>query len=108
MNDQEHVDKEKSCIVYFRKEFHNADELRISANCRYKLYINGKFVQVGPQKGTAEAAFVNRALIAGDSGNGRNVAVVEVSYYPEENAHRNDSLYYSPYPCLYIVNISNN
>lgn len=106
LNDQEHVDKEKPCIVYFRKEFHNADKLRISANCRYKLYINGQFVQEGPQKGTAEAAFVDPALIAEYIGNGRNVAAVEVLYYPEDNAHRNDSLYYSPYPCFYIEDMS--
>lgn len=102
VNGQEHTDRGEPCIVYFRKLFHSADRLRICANCRYKLYINGQFVQEGPQKGTAETAFADQASIAGYAGNNENIAAVEVLYYPEDTAHRNDSLYYSPYPCLYI------
>ena len=93
---------EEPCIVYFRKRFREAGPLRISANCRYKLYINGQFVQEGPQKGTREAAYVDDAQIAPFCRSGENVAAVEVLYYPEDNGKRNDSLYYSPFPCLYI------
>ena len=44
-------------IVYFRKSLRLREEdveefggLRISADSRYKLYINGRFIQEGPQK----------------------------------------------------------
>ena len=90
------------CIVYFRKHFRQAGVLRISANCRYKLYINGQFVQEGPQKGTRESAYVDDAQIASFCRSGENIAAVEVLYYPEMSEKRNDSLYYSPFPCLYI------
>lgn len=93
------------CIVYFRKEFQRAGRLRISANCRYKLYINGIFIQEGPQKGSSESAYVDPADISGYLREGRNVAAVEVLYYPEDSAKRNDSLYYSPYPCLYVEDL---
>ena len=92
----------EACIVYFRKRFQKADRLRISANCRYKLYINGVFVQEGPQKGTRETAFVDEAFIGKYCRAAENEAAVEVLYYPEDAGKRNDSLYYSPFPCLYI------
>lgn len=101
-NDWKEADKKEPCVVYFRKEFEQAEKLRISANCRYKLYINGTFIQEGPQKGTIEAAFVDEAFISGYVKAGKNVAAVEVLYYPEDAGSRNDSLYYSPFPCLYI------
>ena len=42
-------------IVYFRKELTvsklpDSKRIRISADSRYKLYVNGRFVQEGPQK----------------------------------------------------------
>lgn len=50
IKDWAQADKTKPYVVYFRKEFTQAEQLRISANCRYKLYINGTFVQEGPKK----------------------------------------------------------
>ena len=111
-------------IVYFRKRFWIKEDnacacpakekaylrdvynLKISANCRYKLYINGVFVQEGPQKGTAEQAYVDPAEIREYLLPGENIAAVEVLYYPETGSGRNDSLYYSPYPCLFIEDLS--
>lgn len=106
IKDWAQADKTKPYVVYFRKEFTQAEKLRISANCRYKLYINGTFVQEGPQKGTIEAAFVDQAAVAEYLNKGKNVAAVEVIYYPEDSARRNDSLYYSQNPCLYLEDIS--
>ena len=56
--------KDRPEIVYFRKKFRKASYLKISANCRYKLYINGIFVQEGPQKGTSESAFLDLADVS--------------------------------------------
>ena len=110
-NWQDHK-KEKPTIVYFRKKFKHASCIKISANSRYKLYINGVFVQEGPQKGTTESAFldpadvgkvIEKAVEAVEAGEaGENIATVEVLYYPESTANRNDSLYYSPFPCLFV------
>ncbi|MDO4337375.1 MAG: hypothetical protein Q4C91_04705 [Eubacteriales bacterium] len=105
INDWERVKRDSPCIVYFRKEFHKGDRLQISANCRYKLYINGVFVQEGPQKGTIEATYADTAGIAGFLRDGKNTAAVQVLYYPENSAKRNDSLYYSPFPCLYVEDL---
>lgn len=106
VNDWKDADKKDPCIVYFRKEFEQAEKLRISANCRYKLYVNGTFVQEGPQKGTIEAAFVDEAIVTDYINAGKNAAAIEVLYYPEDGALRNDSLYYSPFPCLYIEDVT--
>ena len=102
IRDREEAPKDEPCIVYFRKRFRHAGKLRISANCRYKLYINDIFVQEGPQKGTAELAYADGADIHAYIREGENIAAVEVLYYPEDSSRRNDSLYYSPFPCLYI------
>lgn len=95
--------KDRPEIVYFRKKFRKASYLKISANCRYKLYINGIFVQEGPQKGTSESAFLDLADVSDLIDESvENVAAAEVLYYPENEEKRNDSLYYSPFPCLFI------
>lgn len=101
---------EKPCIVYFRKEFEineiqTAPDLLISANCRYKLYINGNFVQEGPQKGDPETSYKDRAKIGTYLKEGSNAVAVEVLYYPQNPLCRNDSLYYSPWPCLYAEGV---
>lgn len=96
------------CIVIFKKNFVNSERIRISANSRYKLYINGEFIQEGPQKGTSEAAFVDTADFSEFKRAGINEAIVKVLYYPEDTSLRNDSLYHSPYPCLYIEDMDEN
>lgn len=93
-------------ILFFRKEFGRADHVMVSANCRYKLYINGQFVQEGPQKGCAELAYRDPAKLAPFLSGDKNTAALEVLWYPEAPALRNDSLYYSPYPCLYVEDLS--
>ena len=130
--DRANQEYREPCVVYFRKEFSCISDFYISANCRYKLYINGKFIQEGPQKGNRETAYKDKVCCregiltdsfdasktagvgqtapaaADDAEDGtkavlpKNVAAVEVLYYPEDASRRNDSLYYSRFPCLYI------
>ena len=58
-------------------------EIKITADSRYKLYINGKFVQEGPQKPLDQKEwFVDTVL--------------------RFAASQNDSLYRTNTPCLYI------
>lgn len=106
MDQEDAADRSKPVVVLFRKEFAFADKVKISANCRYKLYVNGVFVQEGPQKGTRETAFVDFADLEAYLCGSENIAAVEVLYYPEAASLRNDSLYYSPFPCLYFEDLS--
>ena len=102
-------------IVYFRKEFSiGAGELpescviRITADSRYKLYINGTFVQKGPQKAlNLKEWYVDTADIAPFLKEGVNTAAVEVIRFPASinsrlNPKNNDSLYRTEMPHLYI------
>ena len=55
----DHTDAETPRVVYFRKNFDlkavpEAAELRISADTRYKLYVNGRLAEVGPSRGDRE------------------------------------------------------
>ena len=84
-------------IVYFRKEMMVDDalpakkEIKITADSRYKLYINGKFVQEGPQKPLDQKEwFVDTANAAPYLVPGANVVTVEVLRFA---ASQNDSLY---------------
>lgn len=95
-------------IIAFRKRFTleampEKLELQLTANSRYKLYLNGQFVQAGPQKGTTEYAYMDTAEVAAFLTEGENVIAVEVLRYPEARDQRNDSLYHSIFPCLYVA-----
>ena len=102
-------------IVYFRKVFMIRDgklpeskKIRITADSRYKLYINGSFVQEGPQKATnLKEWYVDEAELAPYFTEGENVAAVEVLRYPapnfsNSNPKTNDSLYRTEIPNLYV------
>jgi len=93
-------------IVYFRKKMMVDDalpakkEIKITADSRYKLYINGKFVQEGPQKPLDQKEwFVDTANAAPYLVPGANVVAVEMLRFA---ASQNDSLYRTNTPCLYI------
>lgn len=93
-------------IVYFRKEIllesplPSQKKIRITADSRYKLYINGQFVQEGPQKPLdTKEWFVDTADVTPYLVPGINVAAVEVLRFA---ANQNDSMYRSNTPCLYI------
>ena len=86
-------DKSQARIVYFRKTVEISDDaakapfrIRISADSRYKLYVNGAFVQDGPQKALdLKEWFVDEADLANYLHPGKNTVAVEVLRYPEPN-----------------------
>ena len=50
------ADQEEPKIVYFRREINFTAvpeklDIRISADSRYKLYVNGNLAEIGPSKG---------------------------------------------------------
>lgn len=106
-------------IVYFRKEF-VADEMdllntrtvRISADSRYKLYVNGNFIQEGPQKPLDRMEwFVDKADLQPFLNNGINIIAVEVLRYPEckvGKSNVNQSLLRTETPVLYVEDLMGN
>ena len=102
-----YVDSEKPVVAYFRKKVvlsgkTESVDLKISADTRYKLYINGTFVQCGPQKGNLESWHFDRMTERAFLKEGENVIAVEVLRFPENPDRRNRSLLIGPKPFLYI------
>lgn len=100
-------DKDAVRLVYFRKELEltqvpDSYPVKITAADRYKLFVNGTFVQAGPQKGTKEFSYLEEAQLAPYLVPGENVVAVEVLRYPEDSRNRNDSIAHTEYPGLYI------
>ena len=100
-------DKETERIVYFRKEITlpqvpTSYTVKITAADRYKLYVNGQFVQAGPQKGTKEFWYLDEGQLAPYLVAGKNAVAVEVLRYPEPFERRNDSIAHTECPGLYV------
>ena len=104
-------------IVYFRKEITVGEKpeskrIKISADSRYKLYVNGVFVQEGPQKALdLKDWFVDEAELAPYLKEGANAVAVEVLRYPasnfsNSNAKTNDSLLRTEIPNLYVEDLT--
>ena len=104
-------------VVYFRKEIEIGNgevpaskEIKITADSRYKLYVNGKFVREGPQKALDKKEwFVDTAEIAPFLTVGSNAVAVEVLRFPTPTlaafqARSNNSLYRTEIPHLYMEN----
>lgn len=71
-----------SATYYFKKSFNlkkvcNA-HVEISAQARYKLFINGEFVSCGPCKGTREKTYFDTVLVTDYLKTGENEIFVEV------------------------------
>lgn len=100
-------DKEKPILVLFRKTLFIRNSLKvanikISADSRYKLYINSKLIEVGPSKGDKQVWFFDIIDISKYLKKGENVFAVEVLRYPLEHLKGNHSIYRTEYPGLYI------
>ena len=103
------ADHEKPQLVLFRRSFILKDitrryaiRLRISADTRYKLYLNGRLIQEGPAKGDLEHWYADRTEITSGFRNGENVLSCLVLRYPEDPGRRNHSMYRTAFPCLYV------
>ena len=106
-------DEQETRIVYFRKSFRletppASRKIRITADSRYKLYVNGRFVQKGPQKALdLKEWFIDTAELAPFLQPGVNVIAAEVLRYPAPrvsagNPNCNDSLLRTEIPHLYV------
>lgn len=94
-------------IVLFRKiiEIENIPEkavINISADSRYKLYINEHFVEVGPSKGDSQIWFLDEVEITSYLKTGKNVIAVMVLRNPLKPAGGNQSIICTAIPGLYL------
>ena len=100
-------DQAKAGIVCFRKVFwlqrkaQKAD-IEITADSRYKLYLNGHLVEFGPMKGDDQIWYVDRIDLTPYLQVGENVFALEVLSYPAMHGMGNHSIFRTGCPGLYL------
>ncbi len=77
-------------------------EIQISADTRYKLYINDKFVEAGPSRGDHNIWFYDTISTAPWLHQGPNVLSAVVLRYPEEPEKGNHGMFRTALPGLYV------
>lgn len=100
-------DKEEPALVLFRKILKitytpKEARIQISADSRYKLYINGQLVEVGPSRGDRQVWFFDEIDIIPYISEGENVFAVQVLRYPLEHAKGNHGIFRTEYPGLFV------
>lgn len=100
-------DKNEARAVYFRKELKlsespRAVSVKVTADSRYKLYVNGQLVEVGPSKGDHQIWFYDTLDLAKYLQTGANVVAVIVLRYPEDKTKGNHSIIRTSVPALYV------
>lgn len=93
-------------FVYFRKSFHldciaGQAIARISADSRYRLYVNGVSVSFGPCKGDRHTWYYESVDIAQYLKKGKNVISAKVLRY-SPSAKGNDSVWRTKSPGFYL------
>lgn len=101
-------EKEEPVLALFRKELEvkqllQKAVLRISADSRYKLYVNGKLTEVGPSKGDRQVWFLDEVNILPYLHSGKNVLSVQVLRYPLEHMKGNHGIFRTEHPGLYAA-----
>lgn len=101
-------DKEKPQIVYFRKVFFldrvpEKLEINISADSRYKLYVNEVLAEIGPSKGDHQVWYYDTVDLAPYLVQGENVLAVIVLRYPTDSEKGNGSVFRTDTPGLYLA-----
>lgn len=76
--------------------------IQISADTRYKLYINDELVEVGPSKGDHHIWFYDSISLLPWMKQGFNVLAVMVLRYPEDPEKGNHGMFRTPIPGLYV------
>jgi len=100
-------DKESPGTVLFRKTIElskqpDKAEMRISADSRYKLYVNGKLAEAGPSKGDRQVWFMDEVNLLPYLKLGENVLAVIVLRYPLIHNKGNHGIFRTEYPGLFV------
>lgn len=101
-------DKDCPRIVLFRKKVMLEEEpfegrIKISADTRYKLYVNARLVEVGPSRGDHQVWFYDTVDILPYLKKGLNVIGVSVLRYPENPDRGNHGMFRTSVPGLYVT-----
>lgn len=101
---------DKPRIVYFRKVItiqtpETERRIKISADTRYKLYINGVFVQFGPARGDRHIWYYDEVELTPYLRMGENVIAVEVLRYAVGYGTGNHGMFRSSTPGVFIEEI---
>lgn len=76
--------------------------IKISADSRYKLYVNGKFAEMGPSRGNGQVWYYDTIDIAPYLSEGENIIAVIVLRYPYRHWEGNCGIYRTKTPGLYV------
>lgn len=107
-NDYRLEDEVRPITILFRKTV-NLDQkpvkakLQISADSRYKLYVNEILAEVGPQKGDGQIWYVDHMDITSYLKKGSNVLSAVVLHFPQKPSCGNQSIISTATPGLYLA-----
>lgn len=101
-------DKDCPRIMLFRKKIELKEapfegRLHISADTRYKLYVNARLAEVGPSRGDHQVWFYDTVDLLPYLQKGMNIIGVSVLRYPENPAAGNHGMFRTSVPGLYVT-----
>lgn len=103
--------KNKAVLCTYKKEIEierisSNYIIAISADSKYKCYINGEFVCYGPQKGNQTEWFYDSVDITKYLVQGTNSIVITVLSYPNKHFNGNHSLFRTNTPGLFVGSLT--
>ncbi len=101
-------DREEPRIIYFRKAIELGKipeklEVKISADSRYKLYVNGRLAEIGPSRGDTKIWYYDTVDLAPYLVAGKNILAVIVLRYPLEYTKGNFGIFRTQTPGFYFA-----
>lgn len=99
--------RDRPMRMLFRRTFYfdelpETAQLKVSADSRYKLYANGRLVEVGPCKGDREIWYYDTLELVSYLRTGKNVIAVEVLAFPQEHGNGSFSIFRTGHPGLFV------
>lgn len=106
-SDWDDCDGANATYVYFRKTFELVNSptralIKVSADSRYRLYVNGESVSFGPCKGDDEVWHYEEVDIAQYLKKGNNSLAAIVLRYPALHGKGNNSIWRTDMPGFYL------